>query len=118
MDSERLAENKLQLKGKAWKAKRQKLLFYAAAVPSLFMLTLQPAHASTMLEDWSSFLGSLAGLAVLGMGFRKISTLPLTETELFFATLLVLAVALQAICLGLLVSKAGQHKQEKSGTPA
>lgn len=52
----------------------------------------------------------LAGLAVLGMGFRKISTLPLTETELFFATLLVLAVALQAICLGLLVSKAGQPK--------
>lgn len=69
MDSERLAENKLQLKGKAWKAKQQKLLFYAAAVPSQFMLTSQPAHASTMFEDWSSFLGSLAGLAVLGFGF-------------------------------------------------
>lgn len=45
----------------------------------------------------------LGSILVLGLGFFKLASLPLTETELFFGLLLVLAVALLGVNLGLLL---------------
>ena len=52
-------------------------------------------------------MGQLAcwvgSILVLGLGFLKLGSLPLTETELFFGLLLVLAVGLLGVNLGMLV---------------
>ena len=42
-------------------------------------------------------------ILVLGLGFLKLASLPLTETELFLGLLLVLAVGLLGVNLGFLV---------------
>jgi hypothetical protein len=50
-------------------------------------------------------------ILVLVLGIYKLTSLPLTETELFFGTLLVFAVMLLVWCLGLLTPIAQGIKQ-------
>lgn len=59
----------------------------------------------TFDAQFGMYASFFAALAVLALGFHKLTTLSLTETEAFLGILLILAVALQAVCLGLLVSR-------------
>jgi len=52
----------------------------------------------------------VAAILVLVLGFFKLTQLPLSETELFFGLLLVLAVTMQMILFGLVLP------QSESGT--
>ena len=45
----------------------------------------------------------VAALLVLVLGFLKLASLPVSETQLFFGLLLVLTVGLLGICLGFLI---------------
>ena len=51
-------------------------------------------------------------ILVLALGFLKLAALPLTETELFFGLMLVLAVALLAWNLGMLVRIESNTRQQ------
>jgi len=58
-------------------------------------------------DRFDAGMGQLASwcvsILVLALGFLKLAALPLTETELFFGVLLVLAVALLIWNVGMLV---------------
>lgn len=58
-------------------------------------------------DGFDAGFGQLAcwvgSILVLGLGFFKLGSLPLTETELFFGTLLVLSVGLLGVNAGLLL---------------
>ncbi len=58
-------------------------------------------------DRFDSGLGQLAcwfsSVLMLALGFFKLASLPLTESELFFGLLLVLAVALLGVILGMLL---------------
>ena len=55
-----------------------------------------------------------ASILVLGLGFLKLASLPLTETELFFGLLLVLAVGLLCVNLGMLVRVENSTRKQGS----
>jgi hypothetical protein len=54
-----------------------------------------------------------ASILILGLGFLKLSSLTLSETELFFGLLLVLAVGLLGVTLGMLVRIENNARQQK-----
>jgi len=65
-----------------------------------------------------AIIGPVAGYAgallVLALGFRKLALLPLTETELFFGILLVLAVVLLCVNLAMLTGMQLNGRKQRS----
>ncbi len=69
--------------------------------------------------DFDAGMGQLAcwaaSLLMLVLGVFKLVALPLTETELFFGVLIVLAVALLGVNLGMLVRIDGKlHRRDRN----
>lgn len=60
----------------------------------------------------------LGGLGIMAIGFRKLATLPVSDTEAFFGVLLVLTVSLQLICLGLLLPRQLSKDDRQQHAPA
>ena len=69
-------------------------------------------------DGFDAGMGQLAcwavSILVLGLGFLKLASLPLTETELFFGLLLVLAVGLLGVNLGMLLRIENNTRQKGS----
>ena len=69
-----------------------------------FTRTLGRKLSSDRFDVSMGQLASWVGaILVLSLGFLKLGSLSLTETELFFGLLLVLTVGLLCVCLGFLL---------------
>ena len=69
-------------------------------------------------DDVDAKIGQLAcwaaSILVFGLGFLKLASLPLTETELFLGLLLVLAVGLLGVNLGMLMRIENNTRQRNT----
>jgi hypothetical protein len=65
----------------------------------------RPLTSSRTDAKWTQIACWLASGIVLLLGMLKLTTLPLSETELFFGLLLVLTVGLLCVLLGLVVPR-------------
>jgi predicted membrane-bound spermidine synthase len=69
----------------------------------------RPLTAHDFDAKWGQIICWVISCVVLLGGIRELTLLPLTETELFFGLLLVLAVALLGVLIGLVLPLATSH---------
>ena len=71
----------------------------------VFRMMIRPLTSCGTDAKWAQIACWLASGIVLVLGMLKLTTLPLTKTELFFGLLLVLTVALLCVLIGLVVPR-------------
>ena len=80
-------------------------------MPGILRSMLRPLTSDTFDAKAGQVACWLVSGLVLVLGFLKLFRLPLSETELFFGILLVLAVALLGVLIGLVLPIAAASKR-------
>lgn len=78
----------------------------------LLRLMTRPLTSNMTDVKWGQCACWLASIAVLVLGMYKLTDLPLTETELFFGLLLVVAVTMLGVLIGLVLPLAVRREGE------